>query len=107
MFKGKPELVLQNYWWKGLTQYVNKYINGCQNCPKTKIFKSDGVMSHTTCATSNGKMRQSDEVRCDGATRCENATSESASEVGVSLNEILNEDARRGRGVERAVFRDP
>ena len=32
------ELVLQNYWWPGLSRYVAKFVVGCDACNQTKTF---------------------------------------------------------------------
>ena len=32
------ELITRNYWWSGLTTYVNKYVDGCRKCQQNKIF---------------------------------------------------------------------
>lgn len=32
------ELITWNYWWSGLTQFVNKYVDGCRKCQKNKVF---------------------------------------------------------------------
>jgi len=32
------ELITRNYWWSGLTQYVNKYVDRCRKCQQNKIF---------------------------------------------------------------------
>src|SRR5258708_39849683 len=37
------ELVLQNYWWPGLSRYVTKFIAGCEACNWTKTFPMQKV----------------------------------------------------------------
>src|SRR6266446_4597913 len=37
------ELVLQNYWWPGLSRYVTKFITGCNACNQTKTFPTQKV----------------------------------------------------------------
>src|SRR5258708_1054971 len=37
------ELVLQNYWWPGLSRYVTKFIAGCDACNWTKTFPMQKV----------------------------------------------------------------
>src|SRR5258708_27001275 len=32
------ELVLQNYWWPGLSRYITKFVTGCDACNQTKTF---------------------------------------------------------------------
>ncbi|HVW99810.1 MAG TPA: reverse transcriptase domain-containing protein, partial [Candidatus Babeliaceae bacterium] len=32
------ELITRNFWWSGLSQMVNKYVNGCRTCQKNKVF---------------------------------------------------------------------
>jgi hypothetical protein len=32
------ELITRNYWWSGLSQYVNKYVDGCKKCQQNKVF---------------------------------------------------------------------
>ena len=31
------ELITQEYWWPGITEYVKAYIKGCATCQTTKI----------------------------------------------------------------------
>src|SRR5258705_810536 len=37
------ELVLQNYWWPGLSRYITKFIAGCDACNQTKTFPTQKV----------------------------------------------------------------
>src|SRR6266481_6046361 len=37
------ELVLQNYWWPGLSRYIAKFIAGCDTCNRTKTFPTQKV----------------------------------------------------------------
>src|SRR5258708_15634875 len=37
------ELVLQNYWWPGLSRYVAKFVAGCDACNWTKTFPMQKV----------------------------------------------------------------
>ena len=30
------ELISQNYWWPAMTQFINEYIDGCDNCLRSK-----------------------------------------------------------------------
>jgi Integrase zinc binding domain/Integrase core domain len=32
------ELITRDFWWSGLTQYVNKYVDGCSKCQRNKVF---------------------------------------------------------------------
>jgi hypothetical protein len=32
------ELITRNYWWPGLTKYVDEYIKGCDTCNRSKII---------------------------------------------------------------------
>ena len=32
------ELVSRNYWWPGMTKFVNEYVDTCEICKCTKIF---------------------------------------------------------------------
>lgn len=44
------KLILKNYWWSKLTDYVNKYVDSCRKCQQTKIFpqKPRGFLSLNT-----------------------------------------------------------
>src|SRR5260370_27673526 len=37
------ELVSQNYWWRGLSRYVAKFVAGCNACNRTKNFPMQKV----------------------------------------------------------------
>src|SRR5260221_7468662 len=37
------ELVLQNYWWPGLSRYLAKFITGCDACNQMKTFPTQKV----------------------------------------------------------------
>src|SRR5260221_14450350 len=37
------ELVLQNYWWPGLSRYIAKFIAGCNTCNRMKTFPMQKV----------------------------------------------------------------
>lgn len=41
------ELIGRNYWWPKLTEYVNRYVDGCHKCQTTKVFprKPQGLLS--------------------------------------------------------------
>ena len=34
------ELVTRNYWWPGISIFIQKYVSGCDLCQRTKIFPS-------------------------------------------------------------------
>jgi hypothetical protein len=34
------ELVSRNYWWPGMSRYVDRYVSGCDRCNRTKTFPS-------------------------------------------------------------------
>src|SRR5258708_11893267 len=37
------ELVLQNYWWPGLSRYIAKFVAGCDACNRMKTFPMQKV----------------------------------------------------------------
>src|SRR5258707_1082203 len=37
------ELVLQNYWWPGLSRYIARFVAGCDACNWTKTFPTQRV----------------------------------------------------------------
>ena len=37
------ELVARNYWWPGLSQYVAKFVRGCDTCNQVKTFPTQKV----------------------------------------------------------------
>ena len=34
------ELVSRNYWWPGMSRYVDRYVSGCDRCNRAKTFPS-------------------------------------------------------------------
>jgi hypothetical protein len=49
------DLVTRDYWWTSVTQYIHKYVDGCEQCQHSKTVTDVGLQTQIWTGANGAK----------------------------------------------------